>query len=234
MPSKADELSAQSSDRRWILSADNTTRTLIAVDARTGATVKRIEVVDRRGDRSRVARVLDAPARSSFIALLTDVPEAWELTYDPRAEPVFEGLVHDYRMGEGIAAGGPLPVRRVVLDAPITDALFAPRFDHLVGAVAGGELHVVNLNVRRRIETVYTGGDPRPADGAVWQRDRTVFLIPDRALPRLLVLDARTWRLRASIALPAVASSVRIDGDAVEVDTGSGVVRLQGVDLRLD
>lgn len=234
MPLQAAELSAQSSDRRWILSADNTTRTLSVVDARSGTTVRRIEVVDRRGERSGVSRVLDAPARASFIALLADVPEAWELSYDPRAEPVFEGLVHDYRMGEGIAASGPLPVRRVVLDAPITEALFSPRFDHLVGAVAGGRLHVVNLNVRRRIETIDTGGDPRPAQGAVWQRGGTVFLIPDQALPRLLVLDARTWRLRTSIELPAVAASVRIDADAVEVDTASGVVRLRGIDLPRD
>jgi len=234
LPLHADELSAQSSDGRWTLRADNAAHVLVASDTRTGAIVRRIAVADRRGVASRVTRVLDAVPRASFIALLADVPEAWELPYDPRAEPVYEGLVHDYRMREGVAAGGPLPVRRIVLDAPITQALFAPNFDYLVGAVAGGQLHVVNLNVRRRIETIATGGDPHPAQGAVWQRDRTVFLIPDGAAPRLLVLDARNWRLRRSLALPAVASAIRVIGDTIELATREGVVRLGAADLPLD
>jgi hypothetical protein len=29
---------------------------------------------------------------------------------------VYEGLVHDYKMAEGIAEKGPFPVRRIVLD----------------------------------------------------------------------------------------------------------------------
>lgn len=234
LPLHAEEAGAHSSDGRWTLRADNAAHVLVVSDARTGAIVRRIAVADRRGVRSRVALLLDAPPRASFIALLADVPEAWELPYDPRAEPVYEGLVHDYRMGEGVAASGPLPVRRIVLDTPMTHALFAPDFAHLVGAVAGGKLHIVNLNVRRRIETIDAGGDPQPARGAVWQRDRTVFLIPDGAAPRLLLLDANTWHLRPPLALPAVASAIRVTGDTVEVVTASGVVRFGAGDLHLD
>jgi hypothetical protein len=234
LPLHADELSAQSSDGRWTLRADNAARILVASDTHTGAIVRRIAVADRRGVRSRVALLLDAPPRASFIALLADVPEAWELPYDPHAEPVYEGLVHDYRMGEGVAASGPLPVRRIVLDAPMTHALFAPNFAHLVGAVAGGKLHIVNLNVRRRIETIDAGGDPQPARGAVWQRDQTVFLIPDGAAPRLLLLDASTWHLRQPLALPAVALAIRVTGDTVEIVTASGVVQFGAGSLHLD
>jgi hypothetical protein len=97
-------------------------------------------------------RVLDAPPRRSFIALLADVPETWELSYDPDAEPVYDGMVHDYRMGEGIADRGPFAVRRIVLDEPLSDARFNADYSQFTAKAADGSLHVVNLHVRRRIE----------------------------------------------------------------------------------
>ncbi len=229
----AGEPEARSSDQRWILRADNAARELVAIDAASGTIVHRIPVADRNGMRSRVARVLDAPPRASFVALLADVAETWELPYGPNAEPVFEGMVHDYRMGEGLASRGPLPVRRIVLDAVLTDALFAPRYADFVAA-AGDALHVVNLDVRRRIETIASGGAPRPERGAVWPRGRGLFLIPDAVAPRLLVLDARTWRLRTAIELPAVATAVRVDDDAVTVTTEAGLLRLPAGNLPSD
>ncbi len=229
----AGELEARSSDQRWILRADNAARELLAIDGASGEIVRRIAVADRGGTQSRVARVLDAPPRSSFVALLADVAEAWELPYGANAEPVFEGMVHDYRMGEGLAAREPLPVRRIVLDAVATDALFAPRYEYFVAA-AGGTLQVVNLDVRRRIESVATGGAPRPELGTVWDRRKLAFLIPDAAQARLLVLDARAWRLAAVVPLPAVARAVRIDADRIDVTTAAGRVRLPAAQLRVE
>lgn len=201
---------------------------MIALDAATDAVAKHIPVADRRGTTSRIARLLDAAPRKSFIVLLADIPEAWELPYDPGAEPVFDGMVHDYRTGEGIAARGPLPVRRIVLDVVITDGLFSPRFDFLVAAVPGGRLHVVNLHVRKRIETIDTGGDPRPEDGVVWRNQGSVYLIPDRAQPRLLAVDGTSWRRLPDIELPSIASAVRMKGDGVIV------ILLSGGEIRVD
>ncbi|MCK6429402.1 MAG: hypothetical protein L6Q72_09985 [Burkholderiaceae bacterium] len=153
----AAEPAVRSSDGRWLLQADNETRTLVAVDAASGAIVRRIAVADRRGATSRVARIVDAPPRKSFVVLLADIPEAWELSYDPDAEPVYDGLVHDYRMGEGIADRGPFAVRRIFLDEPLTDADFSSDFSQFTGKAADGSLHVVNLHVRRRIQILRPG-----------------------------------------------------------------------------
>lgn len=153
----AAEPAARSSDGRWLLQADNETRTLVAIDAASGALVRRIAVADKRGKTSRVARIVDAPPRKSFVVLLTDIPEAWELSYDPNAEPVYDGLVHDYRMGEGIADRGPFVVRRIFLEEPLTDAEFSPDFSQFTAKAADGSLHVVNLHVRRRIEILRPG-----------------------------------------------------------------------------
>lgn len=139
------------------MQADNEARVLVATDAASGAVVRRIPVADKRGKTSRVARIVDAPPRGSFVVFLADIAEAWELSYDPKAEPVYDGLVHDYRMGEGIADRGPFAVRRIFLDEPLTDAEFSPDFSQFTARAADGSLHVVNLHVRRRIETLPAG-----------------------------------------------------------------------------
>ncbi len=104
-----------------------------------------------------MARIVDAPPRRSFVVLLADIAEAWELSYDLKAEPVYDGLVHDYRMGEGIADRGPFAVRRIFLDEPLTDAEFSADFSQFSGRASDGSLHVVNLHVRRRIEILRPG-----------------------------------------------------------------------------
>lgn len=156
--SSAAELAVRSADGRWLLQADNDAHTLVATDAASGAIVRRILVADKRGRTSHVARIVDAPPRKSFVVLLTDIAEAWELSYDPNAEPVYDGLVHDYRMGEGIADRGPFAVRRIFLDEPLTDDEFSPDFSQFTARAAGGSLHVVSLHVRRRIEVLRPGG----------------------------------------------------------------------------
>jgi hypothetical protein len=153
----AAEPAVRSADGRWLLQADNEARALVAIDAASGAIVRRIRVADKRGTTSRVARIVDAPPRRSFVVLLADIPEAWELSYDPAAEPVYDGLVHDYRMGEGIADRGPFAVRRIFLDEPLTDAEFSPDFSQFTARAADGSLHVVSLHVRRRIEILRPG-----------------------------------------------------------------------------
>ena len=218
------ELQAISSDGRWIVRADNESRTLAAIDARSGALVKRIAVADRRGRSSRVARVLDAPPRRSFVVLLADLPETWELTYDPDAAPVFDGLVHDYRMGEGLASRGPLPVRRVMLDVPLADGLFSPDHAFFIGRAGAGELHVVNLDVRRVIERLEVAGEPRPEQGLAWiEADGLHFAFPDHAAPHVHWIAAAGWRWQRSIGLPELAVRIgRLPGGGIGAEFASG------------
>lgn len=92
------------------------------------------------------------PARRSFaIAFAAPMRELWELSVDPAAPPVFDGLVHDHRMAEAIASPGFLGVRRTPLDMPVdalaVDAAGGPFA--LVRDASGWRL--VNLDARRAI-----------------------------------------------------------------------------------
>ncbi|MEN9630493.1 MAG: hypothetical protein RJA10_3721 [Pseudomonadota bacterium] len=58
-------------------------------------------------------------ARQSFVVVPRGARELWEVSWSETAEPIYDGLVHDYRMGEGLARPGYLGLRRTPLQRPL-------------------------------------------------------------------------------------------------------------------
>jgi DNA-binding beta-propeller fold protein YncE/cytochrome c553 len=195
---------AVSSDGRYVLVGNYLPHTLVVLDAADLAVIKVLEVKDRNGRSSRVSAVYDAAPRKSFVAALKDVPELWEISYDDRAEPIYDGLVHDYKMREGIALPGKLNPRRAPLDDVLDDFFFAPGYAYLIGAARdGGQGQVVNLDVRRRIETVPLPGLPHLGSGISWQRDgRTLMATPNLKQGVVSVIDVQSWKVVKEIPTP--------------------------------
>ncbi len=117
-----------------------------------------------------VARIVPAPGRRSWVVALAGLPELWEVSLNEQAEPIFDGLVHDYRMGEAIAKPGFLGVRRTPLAQPVqllaldgsgahaftlpcTDASCPAPVSAAVAASAAAphRVNVINLDVRRAV-----------------------------------------------------------------------------------
>jgi DNA-binding beta-propeller fold protein YncE/cytochrome c553 len=192
---------AVSADGKWVLVGNYLPHTVVALDARDLSLVKLSPAADKRGRTSRVSAVYDAAPRRSFVVALKDIPEVWELTYDPKAPPVYEGYVHDYQSGEGVAEKGPFPVRRIVLDDVLDDFFFDPTYDHLIGASReAGKGQVVNLNVRRKIATVDLPGLPHLGSGISWERDgRTVMATTNLKDGVVSVIDMKDWKTIAAI-----------------------------------
>jgi hypothetical protein len=140
--------------------------------------------------------VYDAAPRKSFIAALKDLTEVWEIPYDEKAEPIYPGLVHDYRLGEAIAAKGPFPVRRIRLDDYLDDFFFDQSYEHLVGAARNAKNgQVVNLIVGRKIAEVDLAGLPHLGSGITWNwRDTSVLATPNLREGTITVIDMKTWK----------------------------------------
>jgi mono/diheme cytochrome c family protein/DNA-binding beta-propeller fold protein YncE len=192
---------AVSADGKWVIAGNYLPHTLVVLDARDLSLVKLIPVADRAGRSSRVSAVYDAAPRQSFVVALKDVPEVWEIPYDPKAPPVYEGLVHDYRLGEGLAEKGPFPIRRIVLDDVLDDFFFDAGYDHLIGAARdGGNGQVVNLNVRRRIATVELPGLPHLGSGITWEWNGKPVLATTNLKDGVVsVIDMKAWKTVAAI-----------------------------------
>jgi hypothetical protein len=145
--------------------------------------------------------VYDASPRRSFVAAMKDVPELWEVSYDPKAEPVAAGLVHDYRLKEGEFVPGFLNPRRTRLEQVLDDFFFTPDFSRVVGASRGATRgQVVHLDVRRAIAEVDLPGLPHLASGISWERaGRRVMATPNLTEGVVSVIDTADWKTVAEI-----------------------------------
>ena len=163
---------AVSSDGRYVAVANYLPGNLVIFDA----DLKLLKVIAGRnlkGDAtSRLSAVYDAAPRKSFIIGLKDLPEIWEVSYDPAAQPFHDGYVHDYKMGEAIATPGFLNPRRTVLDVPLDDFFFTQDYANVVGASRDGRGQVVNLDVRRAIAALDLPGMPHLGSGISWLRKK--------------------------------------------------------------
>ena len=199
---------AVSGDGRWVMAANYLPHTLALFDA--DLNLQRIygaATLDGKAT-SRVSAVYDAQPRQSFVVALKDIPEIWEISYDPKAEPIHDGLVHDYKMGEAIAKPGYLGVRRTPLDEPLDDFFFDQGYRHVLGATrpkADGSpsAQVVNLDIRRRIAALPLAGMPHLGSGITFAwKDGTVLASPNLKDGVVQVIDMKTWQSVKSIATP--------------------------------
>ena len=120
-----------------------------------GVRVKTLDAASRDGrQRSTATSIRFVPARRSFVIAFETLAELWGLSIDPAAAPVFDGLVHDYRMGEGLAEPGFLGVRRTLLaqalgDLRIDDSGAFVLGREREGTVVAGAMVLINLDIRR-------------------------------------------------------------------------------------
>jgi mono/diheme cytochrome c family protein/DNA-binding beta-propeller fold protein YncE len=186
---------AVSSDGRYAMVANYLPHTLVVLDTRDLRPIKVIDVKDDNGKSSRVSAVYDAAPRKSFVAALKDIPEVWELSYDDNAPPVFNGLVHDYKMAEGLAVPGPFAPRRIMLDDYLDDFFFDASYNHLIGSSREGHSQVVNLNIRRKIANVDLPGMPHLGSGITWEyQGHPVLATPNLKEGVVTVVDMKTWQ----------------------------------------
>jgi mono/diheme cytochrome c family protein/DNA-binding beta-propeller fold protein YncE len=202
---------AVSGDGRWVMAANYLPRTVVLFDADLNM-VKRYDATTLDGkSASRVSAVYDAAPRKSFVVALKDIPEVWEISYDPKAPPIYDGLVHDYKMGEAIAKPGYHGVRRTPLDEPLDDFFFDQDYRHVLGSTrpktgaADGAptAQVVNLDVRRKIAELPIAGMPHLGSGITFAwNDTTVLASPNLKDGAIDVIDMKTWKTVKTIPTP--------------------------------
>ena len=150
---------AVSADGKFTMKAGEQPHTLVLLDAQSNV-LKVLSVMDKNGKvPSRVSVVHDAPSRKSFVVALKDVPEVWEVSYDPTAEDIAVGMVHDFQYKEGAFIPGYLNPRRSYLPEALEDFSFSPDFSELIGTTRlAGKRVLVNLDVRRQIADLDVAG----------------------------------------------------------------------------
>lgn len=189
---------AVSGDGKWVMVGNFLPHTLVVLNAADLSPARVIAVADAKGRSSRVSAVYTAPPRRSFVVALKDVKEVWELSYDPDAEPVYAGLVHNYEPGQTEAVGAekqPFARRRIATEDYMDDFFFNQGYTELIGASRDGKGAVYNLVVGRKIADLDLPGMPHLGSGITWVRDG----VPILATPNLKgavvsVIDMTNWQ----------------------------------------
>lgn len=186
---------AVSSDGKYAMVANYLPHTLVVLDTKDLTPIRVIDVKDDEGKTSRVSAVYDAAPRKSFVAALKDIPEVWEMTYDEKAGPVYQGLVHDYKLGEGIAVQGPFPPLRIKLNDFLDDFFFNVTYEYLIGTSREGRGQVVDLDLKRKVATIDLPGMPHLGSGITWDyQGRSVLATPNLKEGVVTVIDMKTWQ----------------------------------------
>lgn len=161
-------------------------RELLILPAEGGPPRRRWPLADAQGRAAQGAvQWLHWPARQSLVVAPGDLPELWELNLDPQAEDRYDGLVHDFRFGEGVPVPGFLHRRRITLAGPVhawaADATGTLLVIVIARPTAGGAplLQAWNLDARRIARRwpwpagAEPGGAPviDPAAGVLWLPD---------------------------------------------------------------
>ncbi len=226
---------ALSGDGRWLLAAGAQDALVQIFDA-TLKPVRRIAITSPDGrEQSGAAQVLTLAGSRSWLLALDTLRELWEISYDPAAAPIFDGLVHDYRMGEALPRSGFLGVRRTPLPAPLPDVLVPDGTRLVVGSErchppAPCTLRLLHLDTRSQISAAALDGIPHPGASAAWKQDGRLWLAlaglrsaaTPLELPRMQPgtgepLSANTRRIIRSAA-PAALWLQRADGAWLKLD----------------
>jgi hypothetical protein len=204
-------LLVQSADGRYLLVANDEPESLLVLRAGDLAPLRLIEGIDRGGRPSGFAWLGVAARRESFLAALADARELWEISYADEPAPVFPGLVHDYRLGEGLALDEPFPVRRIELPVRMLAAVPGPADENLVAVPAdASELRVVNLLVGREIRRLPGTASTRAEAIAPWRAAGRAWAAV-ASPPGLVFFDLLLGERSAQVALPAPARALYAD-----------------------
>lgn len=216
-----------SGDGRWILVASTRPDALTLFDTNLQVVRSYPLTTSDRKTASRVAGLYEAAPRRSFVVALQDIAELWEISYDPGAEPIYQGLVHDYRMGEGLAVPGFLGVRRTPLEEPL-DMFFLDRSGrHILGVTRpqgakAASVQVINLDVRRRIASFSLPGAPaRESSLSLLRNGKELLAIPNAQDGCLTLVDIQTWQLVHPASTPNLPPPGKASGAPSDCRNGS-------------
>ena len=202
------------SDERYLIAVvepanapANAPAMLVVLHGSSLAPARIVPLSNRRGQALTVAALTEVGHRQSVLISFEHSNEMWELFLAPDAETVFEGMVHDYRLGEGISEPRNLPIRRIFTDTPMEKFLVEPRSSHLSQLVDSGGASLLarrfNLDVRRQVgETpVLANIEFRTAVGV--RTDHTSYwLAADHVWAGIHVHELPGMKYRGFIELP--------------------------------
>ena len=195
---------AVSADGRFLVAANEQPKSLVILNASNLEPIKLIEIPSLNGKSSRVGSIFTADKRQSFIVALKDQGEIWEIFYKDNPLPVYNGLMHDFRLGEGLAKQqGRFPISQIKVngcsDECLDNLVFYPASDSLIIS-NGKQLQVLQMDARRKIAEMDLADNPNLGFSVIWN-ENSIPLLATANLNKsgITIIDMNNWKIRQSI-----------------------------------
>lgn len=207
-----------SADGAWLLAASAQALQLIDTAALREAT--------RYGSHGALLPALALPARRSLLLAPRERAELWELYLDPGAEDFYEGLVHDFRFGEGVPTRGFLGRRRMAMAAPVQALWQHPAHFHVALLQAPQLLQMFNLDARRPAGRLTLQAAPQTACSWQWQ-GRPVLALGVGSTLQLVSFERAEGLGQQALGRPGEPITQLLGNEeALFVQTGTRLLRL--------
>ncbi len=188
---------AISTDGKYLLVVRKVSQALELLKASDFSLIKAIPIQEAAGHNKKVDLVFNAVSRQSFIVGMGSSNKLWEILYEDNPLPVYNGVMHDYRLGEGLVRDqSQFPVRIIKLagktNNPITSSYFYPASGFLFIA-RSKTIEVIQLDARQTIATIVLGETPNLASSKV----KIVKGTPHLSVPFLNRSDAKLINMKS-------------------------------------
>ena len=184
-----------SEDGKYALKIDAQHHRIQAIDLPTNSIVREINLHNKEGKLATVSALYRNTQRQSFIVVFKEFAELWELSYKPNSEPVYQGWVHDYQMGEGIADTQLFAARKTALELSLDCFIFDATGNYAAGADPHGKLQIINLDIRRKIAELQFSHPVFPCESSTENTGSTTVLhLKTRDDNQIILIDMKTGK----------------------------------------
>ena len=239
LPSEA-ENTATSADGRYRMVV-NDLSSLTILNTHDLSPIKVISIPTRSTGSNKsseeIISIYTAPARQSFIVTIGDIAEVWEISYKDDPLPVYNGLMHDYRLGEGVAMeSARFPISRIRLEnchPPCFDNLTIYPPSGLLIRYAEKKIHVLQMDARREIAKIDSEDIPDLASSIILNDSNNLILAtPYKNKSKISFIDMNSWKIikylrtKGSIDLMSSSRNSRFIWTSVTLESGKPLLQV--------
>ncbi len=214
---------ALSADDRYLIIAKKHPPSFVILDSQTLKPLVFKTLNNNKGTTTHIRAIIGAPTRESFVAGIDQTNngkttrQIWEIIHKDNPLPVYNGPMHDYRMGEGIAKQPhEFPVRKI----PVNDCTLHNNKDcindWMVYSPTGflimhcaKHLNVWQLDARRQIAEMDLEILPKLSSAIIWNNKQNLILaIPAQDKAKISIINASQWKKIKTIKTKGIAKLI--------------------------
>ncbi len=213
---------ALSADDRYLIVANQQPPSFVILDRQT-LTPLALKTLNKKNSTITISAIITAPARESFVARIDRTSngitthEIREVILKDNPLPVYNGPMHDYRMGEGIAKQPhEFPVSKIQINDCGSHHNMVDINDWMIYSSTGfviihcaKHLKIWQLDARRQIAEMDLGIQPRLSAAIFWNSKQKLLLaIPAQDKAKISVINANNWKIIKTIKLKGITKLI--------------------------